>query len=923
MIDTKKIDKKLEHAGIYTANANNYELLKRTVHLLIRASSEQGDYIVNKLCEVNPFIAAECIIGSNRSNTYKKQIIDAVKESDIPDIFKIVIFYRYDETSEFEKVSLQSSNKYFDTEKIFKSWNDFCKFVCWVIRTQTKIDWLYDLINNKNISISTLYQNRIETKQMMDALLSKRRFDCLNIIYKKIRIENYYIFSEHKYEEIQRMFAQDISSCKDQIVYCFTDSRKRGENLFGYFHAKNTFLKDDPVARMVALLYEYIATNDYDEAFIKRVNILKSTEIHIHNLSGNKMWRKSIAEVLIQCVKNCIINKRNFATLKEMMEPVNFFSFNNSTATGLDVINAEDIKIDEIETKNLFSEYVKDIKNTDVLDVYLNSYLKLVISFDDAIRIVYENVPEDIFKAYLDNAVFPAKISHKDSEKLIIHLRNLSSRAYTPKRDSILCEDINKNERIFARFQFDDEIGLVVSCIGKDAENLKNIRNYSELTQEQIKDIKAIASGTINEEIFKHLSLCSEVPMGYIKQSFRDLLTNLCHIKDVNAFTRTIKELSWNKKYHYEAGRVYESTDVMFFSLYRNDALTVLKNISAAGLSENNLVSVYMNSFFKLTNTIKDLMFINSINTRANWKEYVFVGKNQNGNMKLVSVKNIYGAVFEYPTTAKFKKLDSYIYRIKRFDARSIEFEFCEDETKKYVLPNKINRMLRAYNTISTNTSVNGYEYEHIKKVSSDFYRDDNVVCRRVSEYTIKGTQIRHTNYQSIYSMITNLGDANIYGENFFPILMYTKISHFSRERQSEYDKAKYVEAKQLCKSFIRNSKTISQALFLYINTYVKGRVSFIEFFKMCNDISTLNKNPCELYMNAVAIIHIQKQRLIFTFVDISIPGIDVSQISQYRDRINNGGRYYVRIKIQFDGDFKTTVCTIWNIEKTEKYSID
>lgn len=914
MINTNQIDKKLEYAGISTVRVDSYEKLKRTVHVLIKVSSEQSDYIVHKLCETNPYIAAECIIDTKKSNAYKEQIIEAVKKADIPDIFKVITFYRYDEFSECQKISLQFSVEDIDVENIFKSWNDFCRFVCWITRTETKIDWIFDLIKEKNISISALYQNKLETKQLLDALLANGYLDSLKTIFNKIGIENYYVLSEHRYEDIQGMFDTDMSSIPDQIIYCWTDSLKRGENLFSYFHLKNTFLKKDASRSLIALLYEYLVTSDDDKEFIERGKALSSKENKARSLSRKKKWRKIIAEALILCVQKCIKEKRNFAILKDMIEPINFFSFNNSMATGLDVIDAENIKVDEVEAKTLFIEYVQEMKNTDVMDVYLNSYLKFVISLDIAIRIVFENVSKENFNSYLNKAVFPAKISHKDSEKVIIRLRNLSSRAYTPERDSILCEEIAKNEKIFARFQFDEEIGLVVSCIGNDADKLKNTSNYSELTTEYIKDIMDIAAGNITEVVYNHLSLHSEVPMGYVKHYFSELLDSLGRIEDINAFKKTIIALNWNKKYLYAPGRVYESTDVEFFAKYNQEALKVLKRIYEAGLSESDVISVYMNSFFKLTNTIKDLRFLKNIDIETVRKKYVFVGNNRNGKIRLVSVKDIDDAIYEYPVADKFKKIDSYIYRLKRYDSSSLEFEFCEDKTIEYVLPSGIKRMLRAYNTISSNTSVGRYEYEYIKMISSDFFLDDNEVCRKVSDCTIKATQIRYKSFQSLNTMIANLGNANIYGEDFFPILMYSKISHFSND---EYDMAK-----RLCYSFIRNSEDISQALHLFINTYVKGKVSFSDYFRMCEE-SKLNRNPCEHYMNAVAIIHVNGNNVIFSFVDISIEDIDVSQISHYIDKTKDGSRYYVRIKIQFDGDFKTSVCSIWNVDRTEKYSVE
>ena len=222
---------------------------------------------------------------------------------------------------------------------------------------------------------------------------------------------------------------------------------------------------------------------------------------------------------------------------------------------------------------------------------------------------------------------------------------------------------------------------------------------------------------------------------------------------------------------------------------------------------------------------------------------------------------------------------------------------------------NKRNRrLLNVYSALRKKIDVEDSEYKYIKMVSPEFYRNDKTTCRKIMRYTIDATIIRHENCDSIRGMIKKLGESNIFGQNFYPI----KSDFFK-----SYTEKKYDIDKRVCLSYIRGCKKVSEAVFLFINTYVKHSIHFSDFFQMCNE-SDLIKEPFKESLYIILKINRGDNGVHLHTDDVKIRGLKDS-FDSFGDEIPSG-EYYAEIEIEYDGDFSLSIKSLTTLNKKACY---
>lgn len=917
MIKYSKIDNKLEYAGLSSLDITDFAKFKRVSHILIKSSDEQADYVIRKICETNPYVAAECTAETKYASLYCQYILDAINKSDIPYIYKLLAYYRFNKVKAFGAIPDNISFENVEIDKLFLSWTDFCSFISSVLSTSNcELPWVLELFKKKSMSISSLHQNRTESRKLFNLILKKQYFTTLQYVYQYIGVDNYYSITEHQYEEIQQIFSSDEVGLREQMKYCWIDSKKRSVNLFNSFHIYNPEAWENPLAAMCAVMYEYQVSADSDPDFNNRISRTLQFDLLFNKIEKNEIWRRPIAENLINCAKICMQEKRDVSFFLAAISKANVFSFKKSLSAGLSIIRAERIQLIDMRGGQLLSYYVNEFHDISAIDLYLNSFLKLILSFDDAMRIIYNAIPADSFERYLQNTPFPAKIAHKDSTEVIIRLRNLSSRAYTPQRDMVLCEDVEENDSIYVKFFWTIEHGLFVNCIGKSEAKIRETPNYSDAAQECIQIINQIAERNYTDADLAKLDACSDIPMYYVKESFDVFLDSLRRINDNNSFMYTILHLYWNRKYYYEAGKTYDVEDFDFFSNHKQKAYELLKEKVQHKLSKSNAEQIYMNSFLKLAFAPDEFDLFTKEELYKYFKKYSFVEKlSKQGIWSCCSVKDFSSLSFSgFPDNSKYARLDSCILHLGETESEDLQLVFSEKETNIHILPKRIDRLKRAYDSISKHTSVRFYEYEYIRMVSPDFYRNDQITCQHISSRTIRATNIRYKTFEGLKTMINNLGPSNIYGAEFFPLSQFSNISRFSKRQDGQYD-----YAIRLCHSYIRCSSKISEALKLYSNTYVKTCVPFDAFEKLCAK-STLIKDTGSESIIIVVTFKPCDEGISINCIDVSVRGLQINM--DYITEKQLKGAFYAELEVMYNDRFEYHIRKLISLDRKTIYII-
>ncbi len=910
MNNINSIEKKLIYAGLNSADEKNCKKLVRTAQVLMKTSTETESFIVQRLCTVNPYFAAECVSDSRLIDTYKEGILSATNNSNIELIVKLLIYYRLNAFADCSIELKNDKETLADLWKLFRSWKEFCGFVISVINYNfADQEWLLSVLTNTKISISDIYQNRNESKLLLDLLLDKKFFECTLFFYREIGIYNYFSLTNHKYEDLYMIFPNEPEGFLEQMKYCWINSIYRNENLFNIFHDRNPNLSEDIVAYYASLLYEYQVTDDQDEQFLSRCYAAQNADDIVRRVKKKTLWRTVVVENIIACTIKCMQKVRDVKRFLELFEQGNVFSMKKTMVIGVEIISDEEIIIDESYSRQLFASYTKNSKSMDSLELYKNTYLKTLFSIDDAMRIAYENVPKDAFDEYLNSNCFLAKISYMDSAEMILRLVNLSSMAYSLNRDIVLCEDHRKGDSVYVTFSYEPTDGLYVKFIGDKEEDVFKRNDYSKNANECVSIIKKIARDGYNEELLDNLRVCSEIPMLYVKFTFENILFALMKIHNNQDFMRVIIALDWNKKFRYSPASEYEPEDLKFFTQYRSLADSVLKCIYSDGLSAENLISLYMNSFFKLIFSPDELFVSYQNDPETLFEKYLFaINRVSDGKLICHSTKNFSKwKIMGFPKDSKYELLGRGLFRIVH-SSDSTELSFCERQTDMYVVPKRVDRMLRAYDSISKTVDVKEYIYSFITRISREFYISNSYNCRQIAECTKKAIVIRARSYANMRECIDCLGSSNLFGSNSFPLIHHKRLSVF----QANVNNEDLASSKKVSLLFMKNCDCVSNAIYLYMNTYIKTEISFPDFLNLCKECK-LKEEAFSYTMYVVVKVRNDNDEISITCIDVSM--------NQWKYTINDfsekvmPGKCFAVVRISYDTTYNTEITSLISAE--------
>lgn len=451
--------------------------------------------------------------------------------------------------------------------------------------------------------------------------------------------------------------------------------------------------------------------------------------------------------------------------------------------------------------KNIFN-YLNKYTPEEIIRIYMNTSMKLVISFDEIIKYIKNNYNVDID---ISNYYFFGTISLNFMHKYELKVTNVLFKNVFDVTDNVVINNLYSYylDNVFnIRFKFNSNLEISnIEYISKEGSIISFYDRYKNVYEsaclglsksEQISYINKSSNYNLPIQIYEiHLNgilKIDETNFNEVKRVLEnDNISGFC----INNYDIVISDLK--EKYSYSESLVIDKWD----------------NILKMNFSSIDKFIIYINSAFKLFIKLEDVLNELSLKEIPNYEKLSFLGVSTNKKLK---IKNVFSDKIldcDYDGKIMFKIKDS-------------SFKIVESSNQK--------KGLEGLELISYEIKNNSFSDEVILKVEDLLtFVDDERYVKHVNylECLVESFSKYNTKDQLI-SFISNIGKNNIFNENYsiyYPI--YLIISNFGID---------------LYEKIIHFDMSLEEAIHIYLNSPLKYMYLISDYLK---DYFKINKANC------------------------------------------------------------------------------